>query len=286
VSVLHRQHDFYPARAFLAAPGRLALLLGPGMLLVPWALMRRRSPGLVYATALAVAGVGATCVGFGTQWAFSNAFLPGVFFSALAIGVAAGRLATVTAPQTPPRRPAAVYLLLVVTLACAPGVLLSFTARIAPSSWGLDPQTPTGYRLQPLIPRARDRAAGDALLRRLASVDGEVLIPFHPFYAYLVGKRVYLHRMGVLDIWRASMGPPRGLTEALAAQRFALVVMDDRIDGNWHLWPGLLEHYHAVEEIDGPRVPSGAPTHPRYLLRPNSPAMTDPKTVHGELVEP
>jgi hypothetical protein len=269
---LHRKHDFYAARAFLATPVRLTLLLGPGILLVPWALARRRAPGLVYATAMALAGVIATCLGFGTQWAFTNAFLPGIIFVSLAIGTAAGRLVAIDAP---PRRPAAVYFILVATLACAPGALQPIAARVTPSSWALDRQMPTGYRLEPYIPRARDRAAGDALLAQVAAADGEVLIPFHPFYAHLAGKRTYLHRMGVLDIWRAGMGAPRGLAEAFAARRFALVIMDDRVDGNWYMWPGLLAHYQIVQQIDGPQVPSGSPTHPRYLLRPNAAAMID-----------
>src|SRR6185312_14787997 len=100
-----RKHDFFPERAFLGTPGRLALILGPAILLVPWALARRRSPGLVYATFIALAGVVA-CTSFGTQWAFTNAFMPGVMLPAIAIGVAAGRLLD-DKQQAPPRlRPA------------------------------------------------------------------------------------------------------------------------------------------------------------------------------------
>ena len=112
VSVLHRKHDFFPARAFLGTPGRLALILGPAILLVPWALVRRRTPGLVYATFIALAGIGAACVSFGTQWAFTNAFMPGVMLPAIAIGVAAGRLLDDTREAPPRLRSAAVYLLL------------------------------------------------------------------------------------------------------------------------------------------------------------------------------
>ena len=99
--------------------------------------------------------------------------------------------------------------------------------------------------------------------------DGDVLIPFHPFYAQLAGKRTYLHRMGVLDIWRAGMGAPQGLVEALDAHRFALVVMDDKIEGNWQMWPKLLEDYRMAGTVAGPRVVSGSATEPRYLLVPN-----------------
>ena len=64
------------------------------------------------------------------------------------------------------------------------------------------------------------------------------------------------------------MGPPKGLSEAIAERRFALVIMDNKIDGNWHMWPGLLGQYQIAERIDGPRVVSGAQTEPRYLLTP------------------
>ncbi len=270
VSVLHRKHDFFPARAFLGTPGRLALILGPAILLVPWALARRRTPGLVYATFIGLGGIGAACVSFGTQWAFTNAFMPGVMLPAIAIGVAAGRLLDDTRDPPPRRRPAAVYLLLACSILTAPGGLLPLAAKVLPPSWQLDAlQKPTGYDPRIFIPTARDRTAGDALIARLRATNGEVLIPFHPFYAHLAGKRAYLHRMGVLDIWRAGMGAPGGLGAALDAHKFALVVMDDKIDGNWQMWPHLLSDYRIAGTIAGPRVVSGSPTEPRYLLVPN-----------------
>ena len=96
-----------------------------------------------------------------------------------------------------------------------------------------------------------------------------MLIPFHPFYAALAGKRTYLHRMGVMDIWRAGMGAPRGLAEAFDQHRFALVVMDDKIEGNWQMWPRLLDNYRIAGTFAGPRVVSGSSTEPRFLLVPN-----------------
>jgi hypothetical protein len=269
-SVLHRKHDFFVARAFLGTPGRLLLILGPSVLLVPWALARRRTPGLVYATFIALAGIAAACTSFGTQWAFTNAFMPGVMLPAIAIGVAAGRLLDDTREAPPRLRPAVVYLLLSLSLLTAPGGLSPVAARFLPESWGLNAlKNPTGYDPRIFIPTARDRAAGDDLIAKLRAANGDVLIPFHPFYAELAGKRTYLHRMGVLDIWRAGMGAPLGLAEALDAHRFALVVMDDKIDGNWQLWPHLQIDYRMAGTIAGPRVVSGSPTEPRYLMVPN-----------------
>jgi hypothetical protein len=275
---LHQQHDFYAGRAFLGSPVRLALLLGPALLLVPWALARRRSPGMIYAAYLGAIGALVACVGFGTQWAFTNAFIPGVFFLAIAIGVAAGRLVVGDLPSrngprpdpTPPKRPMVVFALLAVALALAPGGLLHAASHVTPRSWAIDADAPTGYDLRPVLPDRADRQKAEALIARLRATPGEVLIPFHPFYGYLAGKRTWLHRMGVLDVERAGLGAPRGLAQAIAEHRFSLVVMDNKIDGNYYMWPGLLDHYRVAERIDGPRVFSGAPTYPRDLLLPTA----------------
>jgi hypothetical protein len=269
-SVLHRKHDFFPARAFLGTPGRLLLMLGPSVLLVPWAIARRRTPGLVYATFIAIAGIVAACTSFGTQWAFTNAFMPGVMLPAIAIGVAAGRLLDDSREAPPRLRPAVVYALLALSILTSPGGLLPLAGRILPESWQVDAlKKPTGYDPRIFLPTERDRTAGDALIARMRATDGEILIPFHPFYAHLAGKRTYLHRMGVLDVGRAGMGAPRGLAEAIASHQFALVIMDDKVEGNWQTWPGLLSSYRIAGTTVGPRVVSGATTEPRFLLVPN-----------------
>lgn len=264
---LHQAHEFYARRAYIETPWVLARILGPALALIPWALIRRSSPALLYSTWLALVGVLVSCVSFGTQWAYVNAYIPGVFLPAMAIGVAAGRLACPPATTTnrtwsrplPRLRPAVVYLLLIVSLALHP----------------FDPR--------PFIPSADDRAAGDRVIDRLRQAPGEVLIPFHPFYAHLAGKRTYLHRMGVLDVSRSSLGAPRGLAESLAEKRFALAIFDDKVAGNWSMFPGLLEHYRIVERLEpspSGRLPfarppigttlTGAPTRPLYVLTPKS----------------
>ena len=65
---------------------------------------------------IALAGIGAACTSFGTQWAFTNAFMPGVMLPAIAIGVAAGRLVDDPRGAPPRLRPAAVYLLLALSI--------------------------------------------------------------------------------------------------------------------------------------------------------------------------
>ena len=286
VSVLHRKHGFFAARAFLGTPGRLFLLIGPGLLLVPWALMRRRSPGLLYATFIGLAGIAAAGVSFGTQWAYLNAFIPGIVLPAIAIGVAAGRLLDERRDPPPRLRPTVVYALLAATLLCAPGGLDPLFGRILPASWKADSLLvhPTGYDPRPEIPTARDRAAGDALIARMRATPGDVLIPFHPFYGYLAGKPTFLHRMGVLDTWRAGMPTPARLERSLLDSRFAAVVMDDKIENNWNMWPGLLARYHIADRFSGPDVVTGAPTSPRFWLVPNVP-QTGPQAVPQGVID-
>ena len=278
-SVLHRKHGFFAARAFLGTPGRLLLLIGPGLLLVPWALWRRRSPGLLYATFIGLRRHRRRRHQLRHAVGLSQRLHP----RHRAAGhrhrrrrrPPARRAPTPhDARRAPPRlRPVVVWTLLAATLLCAPGGLDPLFGRILPKSWKADALLahPTGYDPRPEIPSARDRAAGDALIARMRATPGDILIPFHPFYGYLAGKPTFLHRMGVLDTWRAGMPTPARLEQSLMSSRFAAVIMDDKIEGNWQMWPGLLARYRIAERIAGPDVVTGAPTTPRFWLVPNAP---------------
>jgi hypothetical protein len=273
---LHQSHAFYARRAFVETPWTLATIVGPALLLVPWALLRRRSPALGYASFLGLVGMIVACVAFGTQWAFINAYIPGVFFPAVALGVAGGLLVS-------PRRHGALmgHGLGGVTGGMAGGGTeghWGWRSNLGDAPPRLRPIVVYGllglslclhhYDPRRYVPAPRDRAAGDQLIERLRDTPGEVLIPFHPFYAHLAGKRTYLHRMGVLDIAASRLGPPRGLAEAAREQRWRLAVFDDKVEGNWHLFPGLLDAYQIVERIQGPRVVTGAATAPTFVLMP------------------
>jgi hypothetical protein len=71
-------------------------------------------------------------------------------------------------------------------------------------------------------------------------------------------------------VWDVSkmLGPPRGLDEALAAGRFAHVVLDYKSQP-WE-WPTLPGRYHDIHEfsegVDAVRAFAGAETSPRRLL--------------------
>ena len=82
------------------------------------------------------------------------------------------------------------------------------------------------------IPTAADRAAGAALVARLAAVPGPVLVPFHPHLARLAGKATHAQQMALADVMR---GGDRQVADALdadvrrrlRAREFAAVVVDD-----------------------------------------------------------
>ena len=86
------------------------------------------------------------------------------------------------------------------------------------------------------VPSAADRAAGAALVARLAAIPGPVLIPCHPHLARLAGKATYAQQMALVDVMR---GQPRRVADALAAdirrrlraRDFAAVVVD--VDQDW-----------------------------------------------------
>jgi len=238
---IHRVHPFYAKRAFLETPWTLVRILGPVVALWPWALLRsgvapemRRS--LFVCSLFGAAGIAASCIGFGTQWAFHNAYLPGVVFPAFAVAMSF----VILAPERP---------------------VLAQGATVASLSLVLfDPR--------PLVPTDSHLAAGDALVARLRDAPGEVLIPSHPYYAHLAGKRTFVHRMGLLDVFGGGLEPPAGLLESLRGRRFALIVIDGELEHSAPVLPGLLFAYSPVERLNGPATLSGEPTKPSWLLVP------------------
>ena len=259
---LHQQHDFHSVRAFVGTPMRLMLLLGPALLLLPFGLWKARTKGVYFALYMAVVGIAVACVGFGTQWAWHNAFIPGIFFPAMAMATMVGRLENFKGWQ------AIGYVTLILAVCLAPGALLAPTSARVPHEWGIHADAPTGYKLSVYVPTAADREKGDQLIAKLRNTPGDVLIPFHPFYAHLAGKPCFLHRMGVLDVWRAGLGIPKGLQDSFTQRRFGAVVIDDKIEGTWHVLPGLLQNYKSVETLKGPPTFAGAITSPRFWMTP------------------
>jgi hypothetical protein len=241
----HAHHDFDLKRVFYYAPTALfgqapAVWIGGLVALIlavaGRALDRRRLVWVV----VGAAGLALACIGFGTQWAWTNAYIPGVFFPLVTLAVLA---------RTTPINRFLVPAILVVHL-------------------GMNFHDP-----RPFCPTPSDRAAGQALLDRIAAAPGDVFVPSHPWYPVAVGKRATLHRMGILDAPSSGFGRPQGLDGALEEARFALVIVDDKV--RWEAeFPHLRNRYHIVATLepgrDAPRTFAGADTIPRWVLAPNS----------------
>jgi hypothetical protein len=231
----------------------------------------RRTDAILWA--VAIAGEVAALVGFATQWADSNAFIPAVFFPAFAAAVLVARSCEVALSG---RKWGA--LLVAAASAALLGGQSLHTSPPTPvrgharspvlRGWpGLGTALPT---LASAVPSAQDRVAAARLLTQLRALPSPLFIPFHTYYAVLVDKQPYVHRMGVHDV-EAALGRPKGLDQAIADGRFAAIVLD------WKSYPGewpyLDSRYHVVHEfqegVDSVRMFAGAQTSPRQLLLPN-----------------
>jgi hypothetical protein len=105
------------------------------------------------------------------------------------------------------------------------------------------------------IPTDADVAAGDRLIERIRSIDGEVWMPSHPWYAYMAGKTPRVHRMGIVDIITPKPQPIEGLDEALQKKAFAAIILDNLDLHNVEHYQPLLRNYRPALRLpayDGP----------------------------------
>jgi hypothetical protein len=190
--------------------------------------------GLWTVTYAVSAVVGA--IGWGTEFAHFNAYMPAFFHGALAAGAAvpaAYACAGLLAEQHRHRE----HLATGVGLAVA--AVLAYACATA--VW------------QPLkfSPTAEDVAAGDRLIARLKQTDGEVWMPSHPWYLHLAGKTPYAHRMGILDVTRRQTRTVERLEDALARHAFSAIFLDER-DIHERDVPGLWRYYRPVFKLPRP----------------------------------
>lgn len=214
-------------------------------------------------------------LGWGTQWAHFNAYMPAMMTGALAAGAAipavhgcahawhrarAARDASRPGnhPDSRPATHGALASLPAAALALACGVQL-YQARWQPGEY---------------IPTARDRAAGDALIDHIRTLraSGDVYVPFHPWYVRLAGQRhIYTHRMGLMDLGFGNRWTVAGVREAFRDHRFTAVIFDNRAPG-WEL-PGLQQYYRQERSIPAhmaPRLYTGARVVPHSVWVPRA----------------
>ncbi len=126
------------------------------------------------------------------------------------------------------------------------------------------------------IPTAADLHAGQMLVTKLKSVDGEILIPNHNAIAILAGKKTYAHLIALEEI-RGNFGQPEALEwnrisaeirSDISSHKFAAIVLDQPNQ----IWADVPKYY-AETRIDYPnqnvfQPVTGGRTRPQSIFTP------------------
>lgn len=257
-SEIHRAHDFNMDRfwksfsnilwqpelhgrkwAPLGAFISIVIVAGLLTLAVTW--WRRRHfprparPFVLWTAAYAVSTV-VGAIGWGTEFAHYNAYMPAFLHGALAAGAAVPAISACASVLAEGRR-GAEHATAFAGLAAA--------GLLAAACW-------IG-RWQPLLfsPTIDDHAAGARLIARIAQTEGEVWMPSHPWYLHLAGKTPRVHRMGIRDVtWRQTR-VVLGLEEALERRAFTAIFLDEPDIHNREV-TGITRHYRSVLKLPRP----------------------------------
>jgi hypothetical protein len=294
VSKIHRAHDFsmqrfwwsfrnilwqpslpgMPRYPMLGAGITIAVLLGLAVVAVhAWryrAVPRPAQPLLLWAPAYAVSTV-LGAVGWGTEFAHFNAYMPAFLHGALAAAAAVPAVhacaqhALRESPESPAPPDRVIDRVIDRRRArwLADGAAMLPAALLTLTCWS------ARWNPRPYLPSAFDVAAGAKLIERIRALDGEVWVPSHPWYLQLAGKTPHVHRMGVKDVTTRRAQVIDGLDEALAQRRFSALVLDQR-DLDLEL-PQLRAAYQPALELppdERPRVFTGAKVTPKAIWLP------------------
>src|SRR6185369_13588241 len=183
ISEIHRAHDFNMDRFYLSFRNILwhfpalsivvaATLVLVGVTAYRTGLPRPAQPFMLWSSAFALSTlVGA--IGWGTEFAHYNAYMPALLHGSLAAGAAVPAVIACVRALGRDRRHTAWIATLFALAAAVPLAITCVFAQWQP---------------QRFIPTAADVAAGDRLIDRLQSIEGDVWMPSHPWYLVLAGK--------------------------------------------------------------------------------------------------
>jgi hypothetical protein len=286
ISEIHRAHDFNMERFWksfwfilwktdghplLGAPITLVVVSALSFVAVTrWkkgVFVTQARPLLIWSSVFVVSVV-VGAIGWGTEFAHFNAYIPAQLHGALAAGAAVPAVYA-CAKLWWGDRPNGDWIATGVAAAIAlPLAITCLTARWSPSKF---------------IPTARDLAAGDKLIERLSKIEGEVWMPSHPWYLYMAGKTPRVHRMGIKDVTARQARTVAGLDDALSKKGFSAIVLDNVDLHNRESLPALHRNYRAatrLAETERPRVFTGARVVPDEIWLP----ITSPKAPAGAKV--
>jgi hypothetical protein len=165
-------------------------------------------------------------IGWGTQFAHFNAYVPAMLFGALCAGLAVPAVAACAALwlQTG-KEPVIVDANLKVIQPV--GTRAQIAGGAVAAALGVQ-LILAWWKPATFVPSEKDEQAGHELIRTLEEVEGDVFIPYHPWYAHLAGKKTYAHLMGLRDMTTGKVWPIVGLREAISKQHFGAIVLDNR----------------------------------------------------------
>lgn len=280
ISKIHRAHDFNMDRFWASFgnilwhfPAMTIVVFAAALLLLVTYVRTRELPAaakpflLWFVTFLLSVVVG--CIGWGTEFAHFNAYMPAFLHGALAAGAALPLLAQCAQSLRTFQRTheADTSATTAIDTNIAQGIAglagLALAATCLHAHW-----SPSRF-----IPTDRDEMAGDKLIERIKSFDGDVWMPSHPWYLELAGKHPFVHRMGIKDVTTRQARTVAGLDDALRSHKFSAIIMDDR-DLFLEL-PMLKDQYHPalkLPEDERPHVYTGAHVVPDTLWLPRLPA--------------
>jgi len=279
VSKIHRTHDFNMDRFWKSFGNILwhfpamTIVVGLAAVLIGYTWWRRRAlppqaqPFLIWTATFAVSTV-VGAVGWGTQFAHFNAYMPAFLHGALAAGAAIPAVYACARMLWGDRGHAELASTGAALLAAIPLALTCWTSRWDPKQF---------------VPTAADVAAGDHLIARLRSIEGEVWMPSHPWYLYMAGKTPRVHRMGITDVTTREPRVVAGLDETLRSHAFTAIVLDNIDLHNREYLPALLRSYRPALKLpanERPTLYTGARKTPDSIWVPAIPA-TPPSGVRA-----
>ncbi len=119
------------------------------------------------------------------------------------------------------------------------------------------------------IPTDAMRKAGDNLIARIASSEGNVLVMMHPYYALRAGKEPSAQ---ILTLWyphaRGGLPLPADLVQRFEMKHYAMIISDE---SDFEREPALLELLNANYQLTETLTPADAPpTMTGVIVRPIS----------------